>query len=1457
MSVAVGVTTAIMTPVRAIFDTGAGPNLIRRDQLPDDWESYRVFGTQNPPIVGAGGRRLAQKGTVTLVVEIGDLRVRGRFIVVDGLAAPCILGCQFINRHIANILPKEKRIHLSNGTVVSILKGSDPLTPTSEKTAEKEAENRPSNTVRVAKTVTIPARAESHIWVNCQSPGLQFLQAKHSPSLGLSIANGVADVVPLKPFLVRVLNTSLQPRVLPKNMVVGHAFPNPQGIINLVTLEDSPTPVTPDIDGDTWRDEVDLSHLPASVRDAVYELLRSHRHMWDGHLGEVRATEHRIDLVPGAKPVHAQPYRAGPKAREAEQEEVLRMLKAGVIEPASTDWASPVVLVPKPDGSLRFCVDYRKLNALTIGDSYPLPRMDECIDSLGDATIFSTLDCNSGYWQIPVRDEDKDKTTFTCHEGTFRFTRMPFGLKNAPATFQRGADVILSGLRWKSCLVYLDDIIIFSRTIEDHFKHLGEVLHLLSRAGLSLKLKKCHFFKETVNYLGHVIRPGKLEVASKNTEALKTAQPPSTQSELRSFLGLCNVYRRFVPGFAKVAAPLNALLRKGTPPKLDPLTGDQLQAFETLRDKLLHPPVLALPRATGRYILDTDASAEQVGCCLLQKHPDGTRHPIGYWSHSLNSAERNYSTTEKECLAIVWAVQQLRPYLEGQKFLIRTDHHALRWVLNLADAQGRLARWRLRLSEFDFEVEYSPGREHHAADFMSRRGSPLCSVSSPVSEEPSVDSDIPCFLVDEPVPILPISVEQVRELQQEDPGYPSLANALTKGCSLDFDPNGNVGVVLPNGEFQLSLPPALTTTGPIAIVESQPFPPSNPVRGDAHHLRKGEIQGNGEYFSPPSPEITPSNESQAPRSLLFGHLTRLGRHICELVQSPQPAERVEPLRSPGESKQQPEVSTDPVYLAEVRPAAIQTEELMREQATDPDCQRYSTYAGPDSLFDFNEDGILVRKAPLDGSRQVVVPASLQPRVLHLEHFPKTAGHPGITRMFRTLRKTFFWPKMAVDVATTVRECTVCAKNRMKERTRTNYLKLFPASGPLEDVSMDLLGPLPKTQHGNRFLLVITDRFSKLTRTVPLRSTSAYAVSRAFCDHWAFVYGPPRIVLTDNGPQFAAKFFLAVCRELGIDKVFSSAYHPQTNGQVERFNRTIVNSLRGYVQDRQEDWDEFTGALTFAYNCRVHSSLKLAPFELVLSRPPPSLTLNRPEFSQDQPATSVKLEFLTKLRQLLPEARRELAAAQARYKRGYDSHVRLKNQSIEDGSFVYIRREVHDPGLNPKLDSPVDGPFEVVSNYGNTFLLRIADQLVRVSSDRVTPAPRLNTGEMTPAAVPSDEDQAEPPASGPEDPVAAPAKADEPSPDEEFEPDGGLANNRTADPTGEDEPEYVMEKIVGMKQIPTGGHLYKVRWYGYAPADDTWEPLEHLPPNVVRRYHKRIGLPSPYPRSKPRRGSASH
>jgi Chromo (CHRromatin Organisation MOdifier) domain len=309
---------------------------------------------------------------------------------------------------------------------------------------------------------------------------------------------------------------------------------------------------------------------------------------------------------------------------------------------------------------------------------------------------------------------------------------------------------------------------------------------------------------------------------------------------------------------------------------------------------------------------------------------------------------------------------------------------------------------------------------------------------------------------------------------------------------------------------------------------------------------------------------------------------------------------------------------------------------------------------------------------------------------------------------------------------------------------------------------------------------------------------------------------PRYLLTYSGTQFNAKVFLSVFRELGIANIFTTAYHPQTNGQVERFNKTIINYLRGYVERRQNDWYEYTSAITFGYNCGVHSSLNLTPFELILSRPPPTLSVGPSEAEvQDTPA-SAKLRFITRVKELVPLAQKRLAEAQAQYKRNFDRSIKEKNKELLSGSWVYLRREVHEAGRNPKLDDQVDGPYQVIATDGRVCKLRIGDDDVPVLSDRITPA-QMSDPEPRNREEPIDE-TARPVAAGDDD--------------EEEEVYEGASTD-----------EFVFERITGMKKLNDGTLRYNVCWYRYGPEDDTWEPSAHLPAASLRRYHRRIGWTS--------------
>ena len=393
------------------------------------------------------------------------------------------------------------------------------------------------------------------------------------------------------------------------------------------------------------------------------------------------------------------------------------MLEIEIIEPSKSPWSSPVILVKKRDGSTRFCIDFRKVNDLTKKDAHPLPRIDDTLDTLGEAQWFSTLDLASGYWQVGVDPADREKTAFATPDGLYQFRVMPFGLCNAPGTFQRLMEHVLRGLHWCTCLVYLDDIIIFSKTIQDHLTRLAEVLTRLRSAGLKLKPSKCHLLRESVHYLGHVVSRRGVETDPAKIECIAEWPIPSNAKELKQFLGLTSYYRRFVRGFAAIASPLHRLAEKNKEAWM--WTDECDQAFSSLKHHLTSAPILRLPLFSQDFILDVDASGNGLGVVLSQE-VDGHEQVVAYASRSLTKAEKRYCATRRELLALVWGVRHFRPYLFGRTFIARTDHNSLKWLRNFRDPEGQVARWLEILAEYDFKVIHRPGPQHTNADALSR-----------------------------------------------------------------------------------------------------------------------------------------------------------------------------------------------------------------------------------------------------------------------------------------------------------------------------------------------------------------------------------------------------------------------------------------------------------------------------------------------------------------------------------------------------------------------------------------------------------------------------------------------------------------------------------------------------------------------------------------------------------------
>lgn len=866
-----------------------------------------------------------------------------------------------------------------------------------------------------------------------------------------------------------------------------------------------------------FRDK--LQHLPHDEQTLLCSVLAEYEWLFAerDYLPATDLVQHEIPTG-DARPIKQKPYRIPYHLQPVVEETIRQQLAAGIIQPSSSAWASPIVLVKKKslngETNYRMCVDMRAVNRVTTPDHYPLPRIDETIDRLGNCKFFSTLDLKSGYHQIPIAPKDRHKTAFIVPDGLYEFLRMPFGLRNAPATFQRFADLLLRGLKPTVCLVYLDDIIIFSKNIDEHAEHLRSVFSKLQDANLSLKIEKCHFAQAEVKYLGHIIGRSGVKPDPQLTEAIRTFPTPQTVKQLQSYLGIANYYRKYCSNYAEITKPLTRLLKKDTP---FVWSDDCEVSFQKVKEMLTNAPVLSYPDFSKPFILSCDASNYALGCVLSQEI-DGVEKPIGYASRQLNNAEINYSTTEKECLALLFGIKYFRCYLYGRRFTVYTDHSALQWLLNLKDSSSKLMRWALLLSEYDYEVRHKPGKLNQNADALSRK---------------------------------------IRIIRADD---------------------------------------------------------------------------------------------------------------------------------------------------------VLIDELKAAQEEDVTCQNYKD----DPKF-VMQGGVLYRITK-HGER-AVIPASLQERIIKQCHDSLQACHHGKNATNVRVASRYWWKTRRRDVNSYVHRCLPCAQRAQPVRSRVPLQSLPQASKPFDYVSMDIVGPLPQSRHGNKYILSIIDQFSRYLILIPMADMTAETVAKHVVEKLVLPFGSPECILTDQATNFMSALFSQVCKLLNVRKWRTSPFHPQANGRVERVHKTIMKMVSYYVNRSHTDWCSYISYIASAYNTRIHEATGFTPYEAVFGRP-----MNSP-FEIDKLPPGVNLPEIKRLAHRLKTIWRKVKSNNIK---STAKQLRRRNKnavvpSFQSGDCVLLRNTAIKPGRAKKFSPNYEGPYKILRLTSPVNAeIQLPDRKLVVHFDRLRP-----------------------------------------------------------------------------------------------------------------------------------------
>lgn len=957
----------------------------------------------------------------------------------------------------------------------------------------------------------------------------------------------------------------------------------------------------------------------------------------------------------------------------------------------------------------------------------------------------STLDLRSGYWQCGLSEIDKEKTSFCIPgSGLWQFKVLPFGLKGAPATFERLMEKVLAGLTWKVCLVYLDDIVVFSKTFDEHLNNLSEVCKRMRGANLKLHPSKCILLQNEVTFLGHKVSKDGIRTDEEKIISVRDWPTPRNVKDVRSFVGLCSYYRRFVQNFSIIAKPLHQLTEKGRKFEWTP---DCEHAFVTLKQCLITTPVLGFPMDEGTYTLDTDASDFGMSGVLSQTQ-NGMERVISYFSKTFTKCERNYCVTRRELLAIVCSIKHFHRYLYGRKFLVRSDHGSLRWLINFKNPEGQLARWLEVLSAYDFTIEHRAGRIHSNADALSRRPCPegcsycsrkeetdnlrvsvagveLNSTSSTKDEVVSVKPDLLDTLTRPVKDICREScraekVERERELGggfkiQGDDTCTKVQNETLSaercmyGTCFSDGANLKVKCIRSTKEIDTGVANSLVSVYKNKC-DSEKFagetsidvckPKTSNKSGDFFHENKiRAVQTRSMKKRETSNNKTPSSVPEDVRSSL--------KSCSQDVENEQKRDNTLKLvRAWVENNQKPNWADVAMHNIEIK-----------------------YYWNRIESFEI-KDNILCRKWESNNGKkiawQIVMPENLKSSVLKQLHDSVTGGHLGLKKTLSKVRQRYFWFGIRKYVENWCRKCDVCASRKSPPTRARAPMRKYNVGAPLERIAIDVMGPLPTSLTGNKYLLVICDYFTKFAHAVPMRNQEADTVAKTLVDNFITIFGVPMQIHTDQGSNFESNLFKGLCKLLDIDKTRTTVMRPQSDGMAERCMRTLEDMLSSFVSIHQKDWDTFISVLMMAYRSSIHESIGVSPCRMMYGREinlPVDLLFGKP--SVETGTNKNVSEYISDIENVILSihefARDRLSFSSDVMKRLYDHKIHHKLYNPGDPVWYYqYQRKV---GRNPKFQRPWHGPFVVVD--------RLNDVLYRIKLNPKSPPKVVHYNKLKP------------------------------------------------------------------------------------------------------------------------------